>query len=84
MSALSTSELIVDSFAGGGGASLGIEMALGRSPDIAINHDAEALAMHAANHPATRHLPHNVWKVDPVTVTRRRTLAEGFRIFREG
>ncbi len=62
-------ELIVDSFAGGGGASLGIEMATGRSPDIAINHDAEALAMHAANHPETRHLPHNVWKVDPLAVT---------------
>ena len=43
-----TPELVVDSFAGGGGASLGIELALGRSPDIAINHDAEALAMHAA------------------------------------
>ncbi|WP_159728346.1 DNA cytosine methyltransferase [Methylosinus sp. Ce-a6] len=67
-----SSELIVDSFAGGGGASLGIEMALGRSPDIAINHDPEALAMHAANHPATLHLPHNVWKVDPVGVTRGR------------
>jgi DNA (cytosine-5)-methyltransferase 1 len=66
------SELIVDSFAGGGGASLGIELALGRSPDIAINHDPEALAMHAANHPATLHLPHNVWKVDPVGVTRGR------------
>lgn len=62
-------ELIVDSFAGGGGASLGIEMATGRSPDIAINHDAEALAMHAANHPNALHLPHNVWKVDPVAVT---------------
>lgn len=62
-------ELIVDSFAGGGGASLGIEMALGRSPDIAINHNAEALAMHAANHPQTRHLPHNVWKVDPIAAT---------------
>lgn len=59
-------ELIVDSFAGGGGASLGIEMALGRSPDIAINHDAEAIAMHAANHPTTRHLSKNVWKVDPL------------------
>ena len=45
--------LIVDNFAGGGGASLGIEMALGRSPDIAVNHDAEALAMHIANHPKT-------------------------------
>ena len=67
--ALLPGEIIVDSFAGGGGASLGIERALGRSPDIAINHDREALAMHAANHPTTRHLPHNVWKVDPVAVT---------------
>ena len=67
--ALLPGEIIVDSFAGGGGASLGIERALGRSPDIAINHDAEALAMHAMNHPATRHLPHNVWKVDPTAVT---------------
>lgn len=62
-------EIIVDSFAGGGGASTGIEMALGVSPDIAINHDAEALSMHSANHPATLHLPHNVWKVDPLAVT---------------
>lgn len=62
-------ELIVDSFAGGGGASTGIELALGRSPDIAINHDAEALALHRMNHPETWHLPHNVWKVDPVAVT---------------
>lgn len=57
--------LIIDSFAGGGGASTGIEWALGRSPDIAINHDGEALAMHAANHPRTIHLRENVWKVDP-------------------
>ncbi|TAK50252.1 MAG: hypothetical protein EPO23_03335 [Xanthobacteraceae bacterium] len=61
-------ELIVDSFAGGGGASTGIERALGLSPDIAINHDATALAMHAANHPSTLHLPHNIWKVDPLAV----------------
>lgn len=59
-------ELIVDSFAGGGGASLGIEWALGRSPDIAINHDAEAIAMHRANHPHSRHYQEDVWKVDPV------------------
>ncbi|MPR11500.1 DNA methyltransferase [Microvirga tunisiensis] len=57
--------MIVDSFAGGGGASKGIAMALGREPDIAINHDGEALAMHEANHPTTIHLRHNVWKVDP-------------------
>nr|WP_197945444.1 DNA cytosine methyltransferase [Oricola thermophila] len=56
--------LIVDSFAGGGGASTGIEMALGRSPDVAINHDPVALAMHAANHPECDHLPENVWQVD--------------------
>jgi len=59
-------EIIVDNFAGGGGASLGIEMALGRSPDIAINHDAQAVAMHQANHPATQHYVEDVWKVDPV------------------
>ncbi len=57
-------ELIIDSFAGGGGASLGIEWALGRSPDIAINHDADALAMHAANHPHTIHVKENVWETD--------------------
>jgi DNA (cytosine-5)-methyltransferase 1 len=61
-----TGELIVDSFAGGGGASTGIELALGRSPDIAINHDPEAVALHVANHPASRHFCESVWKVDPV------------------
>lgn len=59
-------EIIVDSFAGGGGASTGIELALGRSPDLAINHDDEALAMHAANHPKTEHRCESVWDVDPV------------------
>lgn len=58
--------LIMDSFAGGGGASTGIEMALGRSPDIAINHNPAALALHAANHPETLHLSENVYKVDPL------------------
>ncbi|WP_417724600.1 DNA methyltransferase [Salipiger sp.] len=58
--------LIVDSFAGGGGASTGIEMALGRSPDIAINHNPAALALHAANHPDTLHLSENVYRVDPL------------------
>jgi len=62
-----TREIIVDSFAGGGGTSLGIEMATGRSPDIAINHDRKAVAMHAVNHPATRHYCENAWKVDPAT-----------------
>lgn len=58
--------LIVDSFAGGGGASTGIEMALGRSPDIAINHNPAALALHAANHPETLHLSENIYRVDPL------------------
>lgn len=62
-------ELIVDSFAGGGGASTGIEMALGISPDIAINHDAIALGMHEANHPDTWHLTADVWSVDPLEAT---------------
>jgi len=62
-------ELIVDNFAGGGGASTGIEMALGRRVDIAINHDPEALALHAANHPGCRHLCESVWDVDPVEIT---------------
>lgn len=65
-------ELIIDSFAGGGGASMGIEMALGRSPDYAINHDEKALAMHQANHPNTVHLSKNIWKIDPMDVVGRR------------
>ncbi|MCB1340791.1 MAG: DNA cytosine methyltransferase [Pseudooceanicola sp.] len=63
-----TLPLIIDSFAGGGGASTGIEMALGRSPDVAINHSAAALALHAANHPDTLHLDSNIWDVDPLEV----------------
>ncbi|MEY8688359.1 MAG: DNA cytosine methyltransferase, partial [Leptothrix sp. (in: b-proteobacteria)] len=58
-------ELVVDNFAGGGGASTGIELAIGRPVEIAINHDPEAVAMHAANHPQTRHLCESVWDVDP-------------------
>lgn len=57
-------ELIVDSFAGGGGASLGIAWALGRAPDIAINHDPSAIEMHAANHPSTEHVLEDVWRAD--------------------
>ncbi|UFS64362.1 DNA cytosine methyltransferase [Paracoccus denitrificans] len=64
--------LIIDSFAGGGGASTGIEMALGRSPDVAINHSAKALALHAANHPETLHLDSNIWDVEPLSVTKGR------------
>ncbi|PKL76376.1 MAG: hypothetical protein CVV27_10585, partial [Candidatus Melainabacteria bacterium HGW-Melainabacteria-1] len=62
---LQPNELIIDNFAGGGGASLGIELALGRSPDIAINHDPEAIAMHRHNHPHTRHYCESVWDVSP-------------------
>ncbi len=58
--------LIVDLFAGGGGASEGIRLALGRCPDVAINHDEAAIAMHEANHPATRHYQEDVFAVDPV------------------
>ena len=61
-------ELIVDSFAGGGGASTGIEIALGRSPDIAIDHNERALAMHECNHPDTVHFREDVWAVDPRAV----------------
>lgn len=59
-------KLIVDNFAGGGGASTGIEMATGISVDIAINHDPEAIKMHKVNHPSTKHYCENVWAVDPV------------------
>lgn len=59
-------ELIVDNFAGGGGASTGIEMATGISVDIAINHDPEAIKMHKANHPSTKHYCESVWDIDPV------------------
>ncbi|MEO1103520.1 MAG: DNA cytosine methyltransferase [Pseudomonadota bacterium] len=70
--ATAPAELIIDSFAGGGGASTGIAAAVGRDPDYAINHDAEALAMHAANHPGTIHLSKNIWQVDPLDVVGRR------------
>jgi DNA (cytosine-5)-methyltransferase 1 len=63
-------ELIIDNFAGGGGTSTGLEAAFGRPVDIAINHDPEALAMHAINHPRTHHLLESVWDVDPIKVTR--------------
>lgn len=56
--------LIIDCFAGGGGASVGIEMALGRQVDIAVNHDPEAIRMHAVNHPNTIHLTEDIFRVD--------------------
>lgn len=65
-------EIIVDLFAGGGGASLGIEWGMGRPVDVAVNHDPEAVALHAANHPQTRHYCESVFRVDPVTATGNR------------
>lgn len=62
-------ELIVDNFAGGGGASLGIELATGRPVDIAVNHDPDAIAMHDVNHPYTMHYIEDVFAIDPVEVT---------------
>lgn len=65
-------ELIVDNFAGGGGASTGIELALGRPVDIAINHDPDAILMHKTNHPYTEHYCESVWDVDPRKATKGR------------
>ncbi|EMO4266732.1 DNA cytosine methyltransferase [Enterobacter hormaechei subsp. xiangfangensis] len=62
-------EMIVDNFAGGGGASTGIELAIGRSVDIAINHDENAIAMHKTNHPDTLHYCESVFDVDPSAAT---------------
>ena len=62
---MNDNELIVDLFAGGGGASQGIYLASGRHPDIAINHDAEALAVHKRNHPDTDHRCISIWKAEP-------------------
>lgn len=61
--------LIVDNFAGGGGASVGIELAVGRPVDIAINHDPDAIAMHKVNHPFTRHYQEDVFAIEPEKVT---------------
>jgi DNA (cytosine-5)-methyltransferase 1 len=63
---LHVGELAVDNFAGGGGASTGMAAAIGRDPDIAINHNAEAIAMHRLNHPNTRHYTEDVYRVDPI------------------
>jgi DNA (cytosine-5)-methyltransferase 1 len=68
-------ELIVDNFAGGGGASTGIEMATGRAVDIAINHDPHAIAMHSTNHPETLHYCENVFDIDPIVATARQPVA---------
>lgn len=73
-SRLRPGEIVVDLFAGGGGASTALEQALGRPVDIAINHNPIALAMHAANHPFTRHLPEDVWEADPRTLVAGRAV----------
>jgi len=65
-------EIIVDNFAGGGGASTGIELAIGHSVEIAINHDPDAIAMHKANHPQTKHYCENVWTVNPIKAVQGR------------
>lgn len=64
--------LFIDEFAGGGGASTGIELATGRPIDIAINHDESAIMMHKRNHPYTRHFQENVWAIRPQDVTNGR------------
>ena len=62
-------ELVIDLFAGGGGASTGIELSIGRPVDVAINHDPEAVSLHKANHPQTAHYCEDVFAVAPITVT---------------
>src|SRR5262245_23058265 len=64
--------LVIDLFAGAGGASIGVEAALGRDVDVALNHNAVALKVHAANHPNTTHLVMDVWKAKPLDVTQGR------------
>ena len=71
-------DLCVDNFAGGGGASLGIEKALMRPVDVAINHNWKAIAMHQANHPRTKHMTEDVWHVDPMSLLRGRRMGVGW------
>ncbi|MFG8423406.1 DNA cytosine methyltransferase [Pseudomonas aeruginosa] len=66
--------IIVDLFAGGGGASTGLEMGLGRKVDLAINHSPAAISMHEANHPHAEHLPTDVWGIDPIEATKGATV----------
>lgn len=71
-------KLLVDNFAGGGGASMGIEMAFGRPVDIAVNHDPEAIGMHTVNHPDTTHYCESVWDICPVKACNGRSIAFGW------
>jgi hypothetical protein len=84
LGAWSERELVVDLFAGGGGASEGIARALGRHPDIAINHDPAAIAMHAANHPTTVHFCESVFRVTPREVVGGRPVGLPPGALREG
>jgi len=68
-------EMVIDNFAGGGGASTGIELAIGRPVDVAINHDIASIQMHRQNHPHTKHYCEDVWEVDPLEVTQGRPVA---------
>ena len=68
-------EIIVDNFAGGGGASTGIELAIGHSVEIAINHDPAAIAMHKVNHPDTEHYCESVWDINPIKAVKGRPVA---------
>ena len=68
-------DIIIDCFAGGGGASVGIEMALGRPVDIAINHDPMAILMHKVNHPRTRHITEDIFAVDLQKYVKGRNVA---------
>lgn len=74
MENLKNTELIVDNFAGGGGASTGIELATGRPVDIAINHDPDAILMHKTNHPLTKHYCESVWDVNPAEICAGRSV----------
>ena len=67
--------LIVDAFAGGGGASIGIKIALGRAVDLAINHDPAAILMHKTNHPETLHITEDIFKVDMLKYTKGQHVA---------
>ena len=81
---LNRTELIVDLFAGGGGASEGIRLAMGRDPDVAVNHDPVAVAMHLANHPGTRHLTRDIWDVPPKWATLGRPVGHFRAVIRNG
>lgn len=72
-------EIIVDNFAGGGGASTGIELAVGRPVDLAINHDPAAIAMHRMNHPYTKHYCESVWDVNPTAICGGKPVSKNIR-----